>query len=489
MSASDPSAAPAVEEPQKSTGDPFLDAVKGRVPLSKNVSAARTWSKTGAADFGPYVPRPDIDLTLLRACSIGGILGLDHFLLRSTTTGFFKLLLGAIFIAYVSLVPMNSINWIIPMVLLLWVIWDVLQVFFESDRVMNYGMSLPFDFMTGIGQGMVTDTTFYKQKYPFIAWGLSLILGFIGIDSLLMGKAGLFVRKFLDGLMLFFTSQATVNGNYGWLVLAIPLFFFLGIPWLYNMYFFLFKPADMFENGIALPDALNGFLNFFLMWFQPGKRDAKTNQFINETERQKNVVHEAMRSDFGYGSISAIEMKEKFSVLYPGEPVISPPGTAEDSWIGRWLLSSFLSNIYTGPLSVGIWRIVNWCLPLSSLSIETIYTGSPPSLSPMMIPGFSSIASGLPTALPTAASLGLPSALPSAASLGLPSALPSAASLGPPSAADALNAARRAAAGLDQRGGARNAPLSTESKILGAAVIALITGGGMKGLVDYLMKE
>jgi hypothetical protein len=38
-----------------------------------------------------------------------------------------------------------------------------------------------------------------------------------------------------------------------------------------------------------------------------------------------------------------------------------------------------------------------------------------------------------------------------------------------------------------QSGGAQ--PLSTEAQIMGATVIALIAGGSLKGLVDYLMKE
>ena len=42
-----------------------------------------------------------------------------------------------------------------------------------------------------------------------------------------------------------------------------------------------------------------------------------------------------------------------------------------------------------------------------------------------------------------------------------------------------------------QMGGARKAtaPLSAESQVLGAAVLALIAGGGIKGLVDYFLRE
>jgi hypothetical protein len=40
-----------------------------------------------------------------------------------------------------------------------------------------------------------------------------------------------------------------------------------------------------------------------------------------------------------------------------------------------------------------------------------------------------------------------------------------------------------------QTGGARDEPLTTEAQIMGATVIALIAGGSLKGLVDYLMPQ
>jgi hypothetical protein len=44
-------------------------------------------------------------------------------------------------------------------------------------------------------------------------------------------------------------------------------------------------------------------------------------------------------------------------------------------------------------------------------------------------------------------------------------------------------------AGLKQTGGARDEPLTTEAQIMGATVIALIAGGSLKGLIDYLMPQ
>jgi len=40
-----------------------------------------------------------------------------------------------------------------------------------------------------------------------------------------------------------------------------------------------------------------------------------------------------------------------------------------------------------------------------------------------------------------------------------------------------------------QTGGAREESLTTEAQIMGATVIALIAGGSLKGLVDYLMPQ
>ena len=40
-----------------------------------------------------------------------------------------------------------------------------------------------------------------------------------------------------------------------------------------------------------------------------------------------------------------------------------------------------------------------------------------------------------------------------------------------------------------QKGGAKPETLSTEAQIFGAVTVALIGGGAIKGLVDYLMKE
>ena len=455
--------------PKPASTDPFLDAVKGRVPLSTNVGSARTWSTIGTGATGAYVPRPDRGLGALKWYStLGGFLGLDHFYLRSPTTGFFKLIIGIIALTYVISPQAFGSNAIVLVILLLWVIWDILQVWCEPSRILNYGMSLPFDLGTGIGQGMVTDKpSSYEQSSSFIVWGMTLIFGFLGIDSLMMGKPGVMFRKWFDALLLYFTGKAVIEGQNGWLIMVIPLAFFLLVPWLINMFWFVFNPAEMFEKGIQLPNTLKSFFNYFIAWFPGGVKNEEG--VLEPEEEDKQRLQEAVISDFGYGSISAKEMKEKFSVLFPGEG--SNSGDSSNFIIGRtWPISMIFSSVYTAPVAgFALWIYKFWNPFVKILSMYPIKDHS-------------SALSSLPGASMFGAAMG---------------GLGSAASDALGGATDALSSATGGAAGklgsmLGSKfhiGGARKEPLSTEAKILGASIIAIITGGGMKGLVDYLMKE
>jgi len=464
--------------------DPFLDAVKGRVPLSANVGSARTWAPTGDGTTGAYVPRPDRGIWTLKWYStLGGLLGLDHFYLRSPTTGFFKLLLGILAITYFALPSVFGFNTIVAVILLLWVIWDVLQVWCEPSRIVNYGITLPFDLGTGIGQGMVTDQpTSYKQNSSFIVWGLTLIVGFLGIDSWMMNKPGVMLRKWFDTLLLYFTGKAVIDGLYGWLVMVIPLVFFLIVPWLINMYWFVFNPAEMFEKGIQLPTNLRSFFNYFTAWFPEGEKSEDGSLSPEEEDKQK--LQEAIVSDFGYGSISAKEMKQKFSVLFPGE------GDDEESSktsSGRtWPVSMVFGSVYTAPVAgLALWIYQFWNPFVKILSMYPIKDHSSPLSS---IPGASIFGSAMSAASDAlgGATGGLASAASDAATGGMGSA--ASAALG--NATGGMGSALGSMFGSKmQIGGARKEPLSTEAKILGASIIAIITGGGLKGLVDYLIKE
>ena len=114
--------------------DPFMEVVKGRYPLSTNAGAARSWVPTEENATGRYVPRPDCSLSTLKWLStipLTGFLGIDHLYLRSPIT------------AIAKLATFGGFG--------LWYLWDALQVTTESERVLNYGLTLIGDIGTGIG--------------------------------------------------------------------------------------------------------------------------------------------------------------------------------------------------------------------------------------------------------------------------------------------------------------------------------------------------
>ena len=67
-----------------------------------------------------------------------GFVGLDHFWLRSPTTGILKFI--------VNLFGFG-----------IWWIYDLIQIFGEKDNVMEHGLTAPFAGPLGIGAGMFRD--------------------------------------------------------------------------------------------------------------------------------------------------------------------------------------------------------------------------------------------------------------------------------------------------------------------------------------------
>ena len=145
--------------------DLFMDTVAGKIPISNSIGSAKVWNKDG-------VPRPDVHRPSLWLWSVfGGLLGLDHFYMRSPWTGIAKMLTFGGF--------------------MLWWVWDIVQIMTEADRIVNYGMSAPFDAVTGIAQGMIYDgeETNYKTNSAFGFWvAFKVLLGFTGISDIFIEK-------------------------------------------------------------------------------------------------------------------------------------------------------------------------------------------------------------------------------------------------------------------------------------------------------------
>jgi hypothetical protein len=111
----------------------------------------------------------------------GGLFGLDHFWLRSPTTGIIK------FIANIFGLG-------------IWWLYDMIQILGEKDSVMKNGLSAPVVGPLGIGAGMFTDDhpgqPLGKSPFRFIAYLFLLWIPF-GFDFFVAGDSGGAMAKFV----------------------------------------------------------------------------------------------------------------------------------------------------------------------------------------------------------------------------------------------------------------------------------------------------
>jgi TM2 domain-containing membrane protein YozV len=164
----------------------------------------------------------DRDPSTLRLLSIfGGLLGLDHFYLRSFKTGFLKLLS----------------TFILPGV---WWLWDICETTGYGKRLSVRGMRSPFSWFTDIGRGTIASATadataaaataapaFEPAKKSILVYMfLTLFLGFLGAHRVYAGGG---FRSW--GLHMV-----------GMLALAMPYFF--------DVYTALFNQRDIMLRGV-----------------------------------------------------------------------------------------------------------------------------------------------------------------------------------------------------------------------------------------------
>jgi hypothetical protein len=285
--------------------DPFMAAAEGHVPLSSNAGSAATWFPSAETP-----PRPDRDYTTLRWLSVLGGLGFNDFYLRSPITGLLKLLImgGIALIAG----PFGALAAVVFTGL-----WEYLHVTTEKERVVNYGISAPFDLWHGVGQGMVTDQpTNYHQNYSYTAWQLTALFSFLGIDGIATGKPGVLIRKFIDfaffcgyivGLVYLIKAPNSVGRIVGLvfvgLLLAILAPFVIG-PYFYTLRAALSNPNDVMSGavgtGIKEDSTLWRLYNYYTVWAG-----------WNGESTKKGIVH-----DIGLGEAKPGEMKKKYEIKY-----------------------------------------------------------------------------------------------------------------------------------------------------------------------------
>lgn len=178
---------------------------------------------------GPWYPY----WSLLVVSVLGGLFGLDHFWLRSPTTGVLKFIVNMLGFG-------------------IWWMYDLIQLFGEKDAVMEHGLTAPFVGPLGIGAGMFRDNQpdapLSKSPFRWMGYLATMCMPF-GIDSLIAGDS--------DGALARFTT--------------FVMFLFLwpiSIAWgVWNVARTLFTPQKLFEEGTIRM--------FPFTWFMDGNGPSK----------------------------------------------------------------------------------------------------------------------------------------------------------------------------------------------------------------------
>jgi len=151
-----------------------------------------------------------------------GLLGADHFYLRSFHTGMLKLVFNIFTLG-------------------LWHYWDLIQIVYDGKKVREEGLTSPFDWVCGIGKGVFTSAESEAKKPQYIAQKsyllyafLAIFFGFLGFDKLYMGEFWQGVAKCLSCFNIF-----------------LFLFGFIWVVW--DSVHALFMTSSILEDGIVAP--------------------------------------------------------------------------------------------------------------------------------------------------------------------------------------------------------------------------------------------
>jgi len=239
----------------------FDEFVRGKYKISNGLSSAKFWSgvRDPSDTVGKGVPRPDIDIGWL---TVAALFSLDHLFLRSPGTGFLKV------------ITFGGLG--------LWWLWDLVQLFGEKERVLKYGMSAPFDFWTGIGQGMIYDGATlngekwqYEQKYSMGLWMMTMLIGFTGVDWIYLGKTWQGLRRlvyfvlamsFISVLAVSISKGIDGDGLVGFII-SISLLIVILLPafgiWVSNIKDLLASPEEVFNTeGLKNPGVVVGMVGW-----------------------------------------------------------------------------------------------------------------------------------------------------------------------------------------------------------------------------------
>lgn len=437
-------------------------------------------------------PFPDRNTTTTLWISVFlGLIGLDHFYLRSPKTGLVKLLtLGGLGV---------------------WWLWDILQLAAESTRVANYGLSTPFDLAGKVGQGqLTTGATHIRQRTDYFNWLLSAFMDIVGLTALIEGRPAAFLRRLIDGvLMISFVSAGTL---FGYLMAAIFAFFTI-VPSFFTL-MAVFSPETLATKGVHIPQNLVKLLNFFESWTGVIGPNATA----------------VVRQDFGLAAVDPTTAPHTFGYANEEELVAEQEAAAattasegKKKELQSWPISMLLGNVFGG-MVLGIVNLFTWIptVKMGLLAADSYFaavrisrgqTPDAPDIGGLLPPGVGALAekaTGLASAVEKAKGLASvvevatnPAALLEQAVAKQKEALGQVKqSIQQKVASTLVNSdpepTHNSNVNLDpqntirsQGGGARQSStstgsLSTESLVLGTTIIALIAGGAIKMAVDSL---
>jgi hypothetical protein len=405
-----------------------------------------------AVDNPPPYPDRDINTTFWISLALG-LIGLDHFYLRSPKTGTLKLLtFGGLGI---------------------WWLWDVFQLLFEKQSVALYGLTAPFEWATGIGQGQIsTAPTHIKQRTDYFNWFLSAFLDIFGITALIEGRPAAFLRRLIDGVLLVtFATSATIFGG----LMAIIFAFFTIVPSFFTLKA-IFNPAELATKGVHIPPNLVKLLNFFESW----------------TDIIGPNATAVVRHDFGLAAVDPTTAPHEFGYANEEEIAAEKEAAAASAKTNKkeltsWPISMLLGNVFGG-LVLSVVNLFSFIptVKMGLLAADSYFaavrmsrgeTPDIPDIGGFLPPGVGALAE---KATEAAATIGKAQNLVTKATTALnPEHLIQGATEG---------LKEKAIQAIQQSGGARNTDtLSTESMVLGATVLALIAGGAIKMTVDSLV--
>jgi TM2 domain-containing membrane protein YozV len=156
-----------------------------------------------------------------------GLLGADHFYLRSFHTGMMKIIFNIFTLG-------------------MWHYWDLIQIVYDGRKIREEGLTSPFDWICGIGRGVFTQNdgkpTYTSEKSYLVYAVLAIFFGFLGADKFYMGEMWQGLAKLLSVFNIF-----------------LFLFGFLWVLW--DSIHALFMTKSILDNGISAPLPYNMFFN------------------------------------------------------------------------------------------------------------------------------------------------------------------------------------------------------------------------------------